>query len=298
MKGLRSPEGLARIDPGGAGLNATLRPYQQAGVRWLYLLNRLGLGACLADDMGLGKTIQVLALLLVLKRESEQGRLKRSPSVLVAPASLLANWSAEVERFAPTLSVLVAHPSAMSASDLKAVGPEQLANVDLVITSYGATLRYPWLSNTAWRVAVLDEAQAIKNPGAQQTRAVKKLSAQTRIALTGTPVENRLSDLWSIFDFTHSGLLGSDKTVLGLCETAVERGEFRAAAGSRAAVHSAPAEDRQNRDRRSAGQDRDEGLLSPESQASRPLSTRRRGAAEALDEAEGMSAAKASFSRS
>jgi non-specific serine/threonine protein kinase len=149
LKGLRSPEGLARVDPG-AGLNATLRPYQQAGVRWLYLLNCLGLGACLADDMGLGKTIQVLALLLVLKREGEKGRLERKPSVLVAPASLLANWAAEVERFAPALSVLVAHPSTMSASDLKTVDSEQLANVDLVITSYGATLRYPWLSNTAW----------------------------------------------------------------------------------------------------------------------------------------------------
>jgi superfamily II DNA or RNA helicase len=225
LKGLRSPEGLARIDPG-AGLNATLRPYQQAGVRWLYLLNRLGLGACLADDMGLGKTIQVLALLLVLKREGGQERLERRPSVLVAPASLLANWAAEVERFAPTLSVLVAHPSAMSASDLKAVDPEQLANVDLVITSYGATLRYPWLSNTAWRVAVLDEAQAIKNPGAQQTRAVKKLSAQTRIALTGTPVENRLSDLWSIFDFTHSGLLGSDKAFSAYAKRLSKDGNF------------------------------------------------------------------------
>jgi superfamily II DNA or RNA helicase len=226
LKGLRSPEGLARIDPDGAGLNATLRPYQQAGVRWLYLLNRLGLGACLADDMGLGKTIQVLALLLVLKREGEQGQLERKPSVLVAPASLLANWAAEVERFAPTLSVLVAHPSTMSASDLKAFEPAQLANVDLVITSYGATLRYPWLSNTAWRVAVLDEAQAIKNPGAQQTRAVKKLSAQTRIALTGTPVENRLSDLWSIFDFTHSGLLGSDKAFSAYAKRLSKDGNF------------------------------------------------------------------------
>lgn len=226
LQSLRSPEGLARIDPNGAGLNATLRPYQQAGVRWLYLLNRLGLGACLADDMGLGKTIQVLALLLVLKREGGHSPPKYKPSVLVAPASLLANWAAEVERFAPTLSVLVAHPSAMSASDLKAFDPEQLANVDLVITSYGATLRYPWLSNTTWRVAVLDEAQAIKNPGAQQTRAVKKLSAQTRIALTGTPVENRLSDLWSIFDFTHSGLLGSDKAFSSYAKRLSKGGNF------------------------------------------------------------------------
>jgi superfamily II DNA or RNA helicase len=226
LQGLRSPEGLAHINPNGAGLNATLRPYQQAGVRWLYLLNRLGLGACLADDMGLGKTIQVLALLLVLKQESGQQPPKHSPSVLVAPASLLANWAAEVERFAPTLSVLVAHPSAMSASDLKAFDPTQLATVDLVITSYGATLRHPWLSNTEWRVAILDEAQAIKNPGAQQTRAVKKLSAQTRIALTGTPVENRLSDLWSIFDFTHSGLLGSDKQFSSYAKRLSKDGNF------------------------------------------------------------------------
>jgi non-specific serine/threonine protein kinase len=204
LKGLRSPEGLARIDPG-ATLKATLRPYQEAGVRWLYLLHRLGLGACLADDMGLGKTIQVLSLLLVLKRESN------ARSILVAPASLLANWAAEIERFAPTLKVLIAHPSSMDAAQLKGLSPETLADVDLVITTYGALLRYDWLSSHTWRVAVIDEAQAIKNPGAKQTRAVKKLSAQTRIALTGTPVENRLSDLWSIFDFTHPGLLGSAK---------------------------------------------------------------------------------------
>jgi superfamily II DNA or RNA helicase len=210
LKRLRSPEGFAHIDPG-ATLNATLRPYQQAGVRWLYLLHRLGLGACLADDMGLGKTIQVLSLLLILKHESKAQRTATppAPSVLVAPASLLANWAAEIERFAPMLRFLIAHPSASRATDLKAMTSKRLVDVDLVITSYGALLRYDWLSSTAWRVAVIDEAQAIKNPGAKQTRAVKKLIAETRIALTGTPVENRLSDLWSIFDFTHPGLLGS-----------------------------------------------------------------------------------------
>ncbi len=210
LQGLRSPQGLAHIDPG-THLRATLRPYQQAGVRWLYLLNRLGLGACLADDMGLGKTIQVLALLLVLKHHSAPTRANHRPSILVVPASLLANWAAEAERFAPSLSILLAHPSAMSPADLKELDSQRLAQVDLVITTYGSLLRYPWLTDTPWRVAVLDEAQAIKNPGAKQTRAVKKLTAQTRIALTGTPVENRLSDLWSIFDFTHPGLLGSDK---------------------------------------------------------------------------------------
>jgi hypothetical protein len=210
LKALRSPEGLARVDPGTA-LQATLRPYQQAGVRWLYLLHRLGLGACLADDMGLGKTIQVLSLLLVLKQKNAPGTGERrqAPSVLVAPASLLGNWAAEVERFAPTLRILIAHPSMMSPADLKVVAQESLADADLVITSYGALLRYPWLSSTYWRIAIIDEAQAIKNPGALQTRAVKKLIAGTRIALTGTPVENRLSDLWSIIDFTHPGLLGS-----------------------------------------------------------------------------------------
>jgi non-specific serine/threonine protein kinase len=207
LKGLRGPEGLARVEPG-PELKATLRPYQQAGLRWLYLLYRLGLGACLADDMGLGKTIQVLSLLLVLKRE-DQG--KRRASLLVAPASLLANWAAEIARFAPSLNALIAHPSAMPIAELRALDSERLANVDLVITSYGSLLRLPWLETLAWRVVVLDEAQAIKNPGAKQTRLAKKLVAHARIALTGTPVENRLSDLWSILDFTHPGLLGSDK---------------------------------------------------------------------------------------
>ncbi len=206
LKGLRSPEGLARIEPG-AALNADLRPYQQVGVRWLYLLARLGLGACLADDMGLGKTIQVLSLLVVLKGQSGAQR----PSLLVAPASLLANWVSEMERFAPGLRALVAHPSAMNSAELKTLAEDRLRQVDLVITSYGALVRIPWIGETSWQLAVLDEAQAIKNPDAKQTRAAKRLKAQTRFALTGTPIENRLGDLWSIFDFINPGLLGSAK---------------------------------------------------------------------------------------
>ena len=209
LQGLRQPEGLAQVSPG-TELKASLRPYQQAGLQWLYLLTRLGLGACLADDMGLGKTIQVLALLLVLKRESS-GAQPHLPSLLVAPASLLANWAAEAERFAPGLRLLVAHPSAMPLAEFKALDVAQLGQVDLVITSFGSLLRQSALERVHWRLVVVDEAQAIKNPGAKQTRQVKKLQAQSRIALTGTPVENRLSDLWSIFDFTHPGLLGSDK---------------------------------------------------------------------------------------
>ncbi len=149
LQELRQPEGLAQISPG-EELKASLRPYQQAGVRWLYLLTRLGLGACLADDMGLGKTMQVLSLLLVLKRESTEAR----PSLLVAPASLLANWASEAERFAPGLRLLIAHPSAMPAADLRALDAAYLADIDLVITSFGSLLRQPVLTTIQWRVAV------------------------------------------------------------------------------------------------------------------------------------------------
>ena len=207
LKGLRSPEGLAGIDPGQA-LNGTLRPYQQVGVRWLYLLAKLGLGACLADDMGLGKTIQILSLLLVLRN---QNRDQRQPSLLVAPASLLANWASELERFAPSLNALVAHPSALPAADLMTLAPGRLQDVDLVLTSYGSLLRIPWIADASWRLVVIDEAQAIKNPDAKQTRIAKKLKAQAKFALTGTPVENRIGDLWSIFDFMNPGLLGTSK---------------------------------------------------------------------------------------
>jgi non-specific serine/threonine protein kinase len=206
LANLRSPEGLAKVDPG-SELHGTLRPYQQVGVRWLHLLSRLGLGACLADDMGLGKTIQVLALLLA---QRERGA-RKLPSLLVAPASLLANWAAEIERFTPSLAAVVAHSSAMPAEELKTITPEKLSATDLVITSYGSLVRLPWLQSTPWQLVVLDEAQAVKNPAAKQTRAAKKLSARARIALTGTPIENRLGDLWSIFDFINPGLLGSGK---------------------------------------------------------------------------------------
>jgi superfamily II DNA or RNA helicase len=207
LEDLRRPGGLARIDPG-QSLQGTLRPYQQAGVQWLHLLARLRLGACLADDMGLGKTIQILSLLLVL-RSGTSGT--RKPSLLIAPASLLANWASEIARFAPGLKAIVVHPSAMPAEKLKTEGDLGLEDVDLVITSYGFLARLPWLTSTSWRLAVLDEAQAIKNPAAKQTQTVKRLRAEARIALTGTPIENRLGDLWSIFDFINPGLLGSSK---------------------------------------------------------------------------------------
>ena len=228
LRGLRSVEGLAQVDPG-SDLKASLRPYQQAGVHWLYLLQQLGLGACLADDMGLGKTIQVLSLLLVLKRQEQEaaGRNEeRRASLLVAPASLLANWAAEIARFAPGIRALIAHPSALPQTELKQIDQDRLAGVDLVITSYGTLLRLPWLETVPWRLVVLDEAQAIKNPSAKQTRAAKRLDTRSRVALTGTPVENRLSDLWSIFDFTHPGLLGSDKAFTAFAKRLANSGNY------------------------------------------------------------------------
>ncbi|MGP0092471.1 MAG: DEAD/DEAH box helicase [Xanthobacteraceae bacterium] len=219
LAALRRPEGFARADPG-RSLQGSLRPYQQAGVQWLYLLAQLRLGACLADDMGLGKTIQVLSLLLVLKNEAPA---QRKPCLLVAPASLLANWAAEILRFAPSLNAMIVHPSGMPAEKLKAGGPDVLADVDLVITSYGFLARAPWLHGMAWRLVVLDEAQAIKNPAAKQTKTVKQLGADTRIALTGTPIENRLGDLWSIFDFINPGLLGSSTQFSGFVKRLADR---------------------------------------------------------------------------
>jgi len=216
---LRRPDGLSRVDPGRL-VHGTLRAYQHAGVQWLHLLARLGLGACLADDMGLGKTIQVLSLLLVLK---EQGTGTRKPSLLVAPASLLANWAAEISRFAPSLRAAVIHPSALSAEKPNLTAATDLTGVDLAITSYGFLARAAWLGDVPWNLVVIDEAQAIKNPAAKQTRTVKQLKADARIALTGTPIENRLGDLWSIFDFINPGLLGSARQFSTFVKQLAER---------------------------------------------------------------------------
>ncbi len=217
LKALRSPDG-AFFDPGPA-LKGKLRPYQMAGVQWMHLLSGLGLGACLADDMGLGKTIQVLSLLLARGRDNKE----KQPSLLVAPASLLANWMAEIERFCPSLKALIVHPSTVSAERVKHLTPDGFAGRDLVITSYGTLLRSPVLAETSWRLLVLDEAQAIKNPKAKQTRAAKALKAKARIALTGTPVENHLGDLWSIFDFINPGLLGTSRQFSNYAKGLAER---------------------------------------------------------------------------
>ena len=175
-------------------------------------MNKLGLGACLADDMGLGKTIQVLSLLLVLRPGR---RAPASPtadtSLLIVPASLIANWKSEIQKFAPALSVFYAHPAETPGEILAAAAKNPklaLAGKDLVITSYSMAVRLAWLKEADWNIVILDEAQAIKNPGARQTRVIKELRGRHRIALSGTPIENRLSDLWSLFDFLCPGLLG------------------------------------------------------------------------------------------
>jgi non-specific serine/threonine protein kinase len=202
------------------GLQAQLRPYQEVGVNWLWFLARLGLGGCLADDMGLGKTVQMLAMLLKRKTDtgSAEGGQRRSqadvtetqrlPNLLVVPASLLANWRAEIERFTPALSFVIVHPSEGEEPQALLESPVG-QRADLVITTYGMLARMEGLRQRAWNVAILDEAQAIKNAGTRQARAVKELKAKARFALTVTLVENRAGDLWSIFDFLNPGLLGS-----------------------------------------------------------------------------------------
>jgi non-specific serine/threonine protein kinase len=210
LEGLRTPEGLAAADPGD-DLRAELRPYQQAGVRWLWWLRSLGLGGCLADDMGLGKTVQVIALLVLCRRQRQRGKdtSPGAPSLVVTPASLLGNWRSELARFAPQLRVLVAHTSETAAAELGQLDPERLASFDVVLTSYGTLPRLDALGAMPWDVLIADEAQALKNPGTRQARSVRALQARSRLALTGTPVENRLADLWSILAFSTPGLLGT-----------------------------------------------------------------------------------------
>ncbi len=182
------------------GFTGTLRPYQERGLAWLSFLGDLGLGGILADDMGLGKTIQLLAL--ICARAGADG-----PTLLVCPMSLVGNWQREAARFTPDLRVHVHHGAdRLDGADLATA----LAGADLVITTYGvATRDRAALAEVSWARVVCDEAQNIKNHATRQAQAVRSLPAQARIALTGTPVENRLGELWSIMDFTNPGLLGS-----------------------------------------------------------------------------------------
>ncbi len=200
MAELRLVDEAAPVPPPN-GLQATLRHYQEAGLAWLWFLHRHRLNGILADDMGLGKTVQALALLLKSQQEE-----KRAPSLVVAPTSVLANWKREAERFTPGLEVVLWHGQDRRSRQ------ETFADVDIVLTSYALIRRdLEELSKTKWRYVVLDEAQNIKNAGSATAQACKALPAEHRLALTGTPLENRLGELWSIFDFLMPGFLGSEE---------------------------------------------------------------------------------------
>ena len=209
LAGLRRPATLAQRDLAATkALRGTLRPYQREGLAWLHFVTGLGLGACLADDMGLGKTIQVLALLLCRRGAAERAP---EPALLVVPASLLGNWRAEAARFAPSLRLCFLHPAENDRETLDEIASApaaHLAGADLAITitTYTMLVRQTWLAELHWPLVILDEAQAIRNPATRQSRTARKLAADARIALTGTPVENRLGDLWALFDFLNPGL--------------------------------------------------------------------------------------------
>src|SRR5215472_5290773 len=191
-----------RFLPVPAHFHAKLRPYQERGLSWLAFLAAAGLGACLADDMGLGKTVQLLALEAVQRTENPGG----PPTLLLCPMSLVGNWQREAARFAPALRVY-AHHGRERLREGELAG--RLAETDLMVTTYAtATRDIDELAGGQWRRVVLDEAQAVKNSRSQAARAVRRLHAGQRIALTGTPVENRLAELWSLMDFLNPGLLG------------------------------------------------------------------------------------------
>lgn len=202
LKQLEKPSALSVIDPP-VGLNGTLRKYQLEGTSWLLFLHRFGLGGCLADDMGLGKTIQWIAYLLQLK---ETGLL-HTAALLICPTSVIGNWQKELERFAPTLKVHLHYGSARAKGD---TFEASIAGADVVITSYALShLDEAEISAIHWGSLCLDEAQNIKNNYTKQATAIRNIHAAQRIALTGTPIENRLTELWSIFDFINPGYLSN-----------------------------------------------------------------------------------------
>lgn len=199
LSSLRRPDTLSET-PVPASFHAELRPYQQAGFTWLNMMDSLGFGACLADDMGLGKTVQVLCFLEKKRRENPDAK-----ALLIVPASLIGNWEKEINRFVPEMSVCILHGKTAPALQEDA----ERSDAFLTITSYGMAVRLESLKNTKWTCIVLDEAQAIKNPGTKQAKAIKQLQSYSRIAMTGTPIENELGNLWSLYDFLDHGLLGN-----------------------------------------------------------------------------------------
>jgi SNF2 family DNA or RNA helicase len=211
VRQLRGPELLEPAEPP-AAFEGELRPYQKVGLGWLTRTRRLGLGALLADDMGLGKTVQVIAYLL-----DHDDDLHR-PALIVCPTSVLGNWQRELRRFAPELSVHIHH------GPDRVRDPEALAPWDVVLTSYALLPRdRRMLTEAEWRVLVLDEAQAVKNPLTHAAQTARQVNAGHRVALTGTPVENRLDDLWSIMHILNPGLLGTRTGFRRLIASPIER---------------------------------------------------------------------------
>ncbi|MDP2948269.1 MAG: DEAD/DEAH box helicase [Chloroflexota bacterium] len=216
LEGLDSAGRMEEI-PAPERFQGTLRPYQLRGLSWLAFLDRYGLGACLADDMGLGKTVQLIALLL---HERSNGN-KPGPTLLIAPMSVVGNWRREVERFGPSLRAMVHHGGERLSGRAFA---REAKRHDLVISTYALAQRdREQLAAVPWHRVALDEAQNIKNPSAKQTQAVRSLKASHRVALTGTPVENRLSELWSIMEFLNAGYLGSAESFQRRFATPIER---------------------------------------------------------------------------
>jgi SNF2 family DNA or RNA helicase len=203
--------------------NGKLREYQQRGVAWLNYLESLGLNGCLADDMGMGKTVQVIAR-LVQERElaTTEELAELSPTLLIAPTSVVSNWQKEIQKFAPHLRSII-HHGTQRIQDLKTF-KANLENCDVLITSFTLARKdEKLLGGISWQRLVVDEAQNLKNPKAAQTKAINKITAQHRLALTGTPVENRLLDLWSIFNFLNPGYLGKESQFRKLFEVPIQK---------------------------------------------------------------------------
>ncbi len=197
-----------------------LRPYQIKGVSWLAFLTQFGFGSCLADDMGLGKTIMLITLLLI-DYESSNTAHQHGPALLICPMSIVGNWEREVQRFAPSLKVMIHHGHERLSGEAFA---QEARQHDIVITTYALALRdKEHLSLIDWEYVVVDEAQNIKNESAKQTQAIKNINGTHKIALTGTPVENRLSELWSIMEFLNPGYLGSAKDFSGKFAVPIEK---------------------------------------------------------------------------
>lgn len=215
LKSLQKPEMIRKVAVP-KELHATLRPYQKDGYIWLNYMYKLGFGACLADDMGLGKTVQVLAFLEKLHEGNKDAK-----ALLIVPASLVENWRSEAIKFTPSLDLFILHGK--SSKELVKELSENTAF--LTVTTYGMVSRIPALQDIKWECIILDEAQAVKNALTKQTKEIKKLNGRMKIAMTGTPIENDLTNLWSLFDFLNKGLMGTSKEFKGFCKELEEHQE-------------------------------------------------------------------------